>query len=133
MNQAAAPLVRIMAGYESDRRGQSLSLSISQTDIPREHHPPVPHACVRTSLSSSHQHPQRLPRPSTPSVSNAAVKRTTRYGLWKHAGKRLCHAIGYWQCEAGAREDFKFVIGIGYVPAGLLNHSRHRRGLRDQH
>jgi hypothetical protein len=54
MNQAAAPLVRIMAGYESDRRGQSLSLSISQTDIPREHHPPVPHACVRACELFSH-------------------------------------------------------------------------------
>jgi hypothetical protein len=27
--------------------------------------------------------------PVTPSVSNAAVKRTTGYGLWKNAGKRL--------------------------------------------
>jgi hypothetical protein len=72
MNQAAAPLVRIMAGYESDRRGQSLSLSISQTDIPREHHPPVPHACVRANfpliLSSA-------PAASSPPVYSIGFKR----------------------------------------------------------
>src|SRR5260370_30818637 len=60
MNEAAASLVRIMEGYESYWRGESLSLSIFHPDIPREHHPPVPHACELPSR----QRPRRPPHPS---------------------------------------------------------------------
>src|SRR5437867_3091484 len=45
-----------MERYEPHRRGESLSLSIFYPDIPREHHPPVPHAFELPS----HQRPQRL-------------------------------------------------------------------------
>src|SRR5213079_1968722 len=56
-----------MERYEPHRRGESLSLSIFYPDIPREHHPPVPHAC-ELSLSSA---PPASSTPVTTSASNA--------------------------------------------------------------
>ena len=128
-----ALLVRIMAGYPAYRRGQLLSLAMLLDGYSSGTSSSGNHAYMRANFPHLLSAPAASSTPVTRWASNAAVEGTTRYGLWKHAGKRLCHAIGHWQCEAGAREDFKFVIGIGYVPAGLLNHSRHRRGLRDQH
>ena len=74
MNEAAASLVRIMEGYESYWRGESLSLSIFYPDIPREHHPPVPHACE----PPSRQCHQRVLRPSLRQPRTRFLPRSTR-------------------------------------------------------
>jgi len=74
MNEAAASLVRIMEGFESYWRGESLSPSIFHPDIPREHHPPVPDACELPSR----QRPRRLPHPSLRQFRTRFPPRATR-------------------------------------------------------
>src|SRR5438876_2755344 len=63
-----------MEGSESYRRGESLSLSIFHPDIPRERHPPVPHACELLSR----QRPRRLPHPSLRQLRTRFPPRSTR-------------------------------------------------------
>lgn len=88
MNQAARPrcsgLWRATNLTAADRASHSLFLrpiflgNIILRDLMRTNFPLI--------LSSA---PVASSPPVTPSVSNAAVKRTTGYGLWKNAGKRL--------------------------------------------
>ncbi len=57
---------RIMEGSESYRRGESLSLSIFHPDIPRQRHPPVPHACELPFRT-------RAPCPSPSCITSASI------------------------------------------------------------